>query len=50
LISETYNIKRQMLHAKELQITLPGQDKPSKFVAKLPDDFQSALSKFSKID
>lgn len=41
--SDQHGISRQMLHAKELTITLPGEDKPSKFEAALPEDFDKVL-------
>jgi 23S rRNA pseudouridine1911/1915/1917 synthase len=37
-------VKRQMLHASRLLITLPGKRKPSEFKAALPPDFDGILS------
>ena len=36
-------IKRQFLHAAKLEIALPGEDRPRKFEAPLPDDLRSVL-------
>ncbi|MFN2149477.1 MAG: RluA family pseudouridine synthase [Anaerolineales bacterium] len=37
-------IDRQMLHASQLEITLPGNSTPSLFIAPLADDFEHTLS------
>ena len=37
-------IRRQMLHASQLEITLPGESNASVFFAPLPEDFEHALS------
>ena len=41
------NIKRQLLHAKKLEIALPGDTKLTSFEAPLPYDFETVLDKFS---
>lgn len=46
-LSYKLNIKRQLLHARELKIALPGNTKLTTFEAPLPDDFESVLKKFS---
>ncbi|MFA7244387.1 MAG: RluA family pseudouridine synthase [Patescibacteria group bacterium] len=46
-LSHELNIQRQMLHAKELSITLPGDAKARTFSAPIPDDFQSVIDKLS---
>lgn len=43
-LSKDLNIERQLLHAKELTITLPGDSKPSVFEAKLTIDFENVIS------
>jgi len=43
-LSERLQIKRQLLHAKLLEITLPGDSKPSTFEAQLPEDFSNVLN------
>ena len=47
-IGNRLKAQRQMLHAKLLSITLPGDNKASFFEAPLPDDFQSVLNQLSK--
>jgi 23S rRNA pseudouridine1911/1915/1917 synthase len=39
------SVPRQMLHAGQLRITLPGNQKASEFSAPLPADFQDALTR-----
>jgi 23S rRNA pseudouridine1911/1915/1917 synthase len=46
-ITVVLGIKRQMLHAKSLTITLPDDNKPTTFEAPLPDDFTEAVNKLS---
>jgi 23S rRNA pseudouridine1911/1915/1917 synthase len=43
-LSNILKINRQMLHARSLEITLPGDNKPSIFEAPMPDDFQIIVS------
>jgi 23S rRNA-/tRNA-specific pseudouridylate synthase len=43
-LSNKLNIKRQLLHAKKLEITLPGDRKSRIFEAPLPEDFESVLN------
>lgn len=45
-LSIRLDIKRQMLHAKKLEISLPGDPKHTTFEAPLPQDFESVLNKF----
>jgi 23S rRNA pseudouridine1911/1915/1917 synthase len=40
--------KRQLLHAFQLEINLPGKKETSVFQADLPEDFQSALGELRK--
>lgn len=42
-LSLKLNIKRQLLHAKKLEITLPGDRKSRVFEAPLPEDFEKIL-------
>lgn len=44
-LSHELRIERQMLHAKELDIVLPGDNKASHFVAEPPKDFKDIISK-----
>lgn len=46
LSSEKKSVKRQLLHAKELCVTLPGENKQRKFGADLPNDFLDFLKDF----
>ncbi|MCL4417964.1 MAG: RluA family pseudouridine synthase [Actinobacteria bacterium] len=48
-LSKKLNIERQMLHAKTLAITLPGNNKQSIFEAPLPEDFSLVLKKLKII-
>jgi len=48
--SATLSISRQMLHAKELSFTLPGENTASRFVADLPKDFEHTLRPLSEIE
>jgi 23S rRNA pseudouridine1911/1915/1917 synthase len=43
MLSHKMNIKRQLLHAKTLEIKLPGDNKAIIFEAPLPEDFQKVL-------
>lgn len=43
LVSKHFGINRQLLHAKSLDIALPGADSISHFEAELPDDFSTIL-------
>lgn len=43
-VSSELNIKRQMLHAYELSITLPGENKARTFKAEPPEDFKAVLN------
>ncbi len=43
ILSKKLNAARQILHAKTLAITLPGNNKPSIFEAPLPEDFSLVL-------
>ncbi|MEI6498921.1 MAG: RluA family pseudouridine synthase [bacterium] len=43
--SELYGAQRQFLHAYKLSITLPGDNKPTEFVAPIPQDFVDFTSK-----
>lgn len=43
LITKKLKIKRQLLHAKDIYITLPNYNKPSRFSAPMPSDFQNIL-------
>jgi len=45
-LTKKYSIKRQLLHAFQLTVTLPGEERPSTFEAPLPDDFDELLDKF----
>lgn len=47
-ISEELGADRQLLHAKSLSITLPGDTKQSAFKAPLPEDFKNILDKLKK--
>lgn len=46
-LSKRLNANRQMLHAKELIITLPGDTKISKFEAPITPDFERVLEKIT---
>lgn len=46
-LSSKLGIKRQLLHARSLEITLPEKNKTSKFLADVPLDFLSLLDKFT---
>jgi len=48
-LSKKLNVERQMLHAKILEITLPGDQKKSVFKAPLPEDFNSRLENLKVI-
>ncbi|MFA6963607.1 MAG: RluA family pseudouridine synthase [Patescibacteria group bacterium] len=48
--SDTRSIERQMLHAKSLSFTIPGQNKQSNFTAEIPEDFNAVLNAFKQID
>lgn len=48
-LSRKLKIPRQMLHAKILKVTLPGNDKQSTFEAPLPPDFIHTLSSLKKL-
>ncbi len=48
-LSDNLGIERQLLHAKTLSITLPGNTKPSIFDAPLPQDMKEALSRLAEI-
>ena len=48
-LSEKLGIKRQLLHAKTLSITLPGNTRPSIFDAPLPQDIKETLSRLVEI-
>jgi 23S rRNA pseudouridine1911/1915/1917 synthase len=41
-------VKRQLLHAWKLAITLPEQKEPKEFIAPLPNDFEHALANLRK--
>jgi 23S rRNA pseudouridine1911/1915/1917 synthase len=47
-ISAKYAIPRQLLHSKNLSITLPGENRPRTFEAELPEDFKKFLSTLNK--
>lgn len=40
---------RQLLHAKQLSIRMPGSNKTETFSADIPDDFEMALSRLTEI-
>lgn len=46
ILSDKLKIQRQLLHAKELKIILPGDNKLTVFRAPLPDDFESVLNRY----
>lgn len=46
-LSKQLNVDRQMLHAKELIITLPGGTKSSKFEAPITPDFERVLEEIT---
>lgn len=46
ILSSKLNIKRQLLHARKLEIAFPGDTKLTTFEAPLPEDFESILSRF----
>lgn len=46
-LTRELNVKRQLLHAQSLSITLPGENKQSAFTAPLPADFQAILDKLT---
>ncbi|MCX6808203.1 MAG: RluA family pseudouridine synthase [Candidatus Berkelbacteria bacterium] len=48
-LSDDYQIKRQLLHAYSLSITLPGDNRQTTFVAPVPNDFESFLSNLTEI-
>lgn len=45
-LSSKLNIKRQLLHARKLEISLPGDPKKTTFKSPLPEDFESVLNRF----
>lgn len=47
-ISEELGATRQLLHAKSLSVSLPGDTKQSVFDAPLPEDFKNILDKLKK--
>lgn len=49
LLSKNLNINRQMLHARTLEITLPGDNKATKFEAPLPEDFRNILDSLKSV-
>ncbi len=49
-LSDAKSIPRQMLHAKVLSFTIPGQNSQSSFTAEIPGDFSSILKLFKQID
>lgn len=49
ILSLKLGIKRQLLHAQKLEITLPGNKKSTRFEAPLPDDFDFILKNFSSM-
>ncbi len=46
-LSQKLGINRQMLHAYELKITLPGNNKATPFTAELPEDFEAVLKQLA---
>jgi 23S rRNA pseudouridine1911/1915/1917 synthase len=48
-LSRKLNIKRQLLHARYLSITIPSESKQRTFEASLPDDFKSICEKLKEI-
>ncbi|MFA7253462.1 MAG: RluA family pseudouridine synthase [Patescibacteria group bacterium] len=49
LFSHKIGIKRQLLHSYQLEITLPGNNRSSKFTAPLPTDIKIVIDQFSEI-
>ncbi len=47
-LSRDLRISRQLLHAKRLSLTLPGDNKKRTFTSSLPQDFNSILEKYSR--
>ncbi len=48
-LSLALGIERQLLHSHELELSLPGDKKPTKFTAPLPEDFENILSAISVV-
>lgn len=44
-LSDNLKIERQLLHAHQLNITLPGENKAREFIAPLPTDFTTTIEK-----
>lgn len=50
ILAQKFNIKRQLLHAKILELYLPEDKKRHRFEAPLPDDFVKTISVLKKIN
>lgn len=48
-LSHKLKIKRQLLHANQLKITLPGDNNKTTFVAPLPEDIRAILDKLTPV-
>lgn len=42
--SPSLPVERQLLHATDIEVSLPGEAEPRQFTAPLPDDFEQVLS------
>lgn len=47
--SSQLNIKRQLLHAKKITISLPGDDKSTQFEAAIPEEFTVVIKQLTEI-
>ena len=50
IVSNLLNVKRQLLHAEQLHIALPGDTKLSQFIAPLPEDFTSTIDQLTLVE